>query len=73
MPTAQFQLVIEASDFERYYRGTARNILVTSATGLKIQFPANLLLPYVSRNGVHGNFLLNYDQNGKARSLKRLT
>jgi len=72
MPTAQFPLAIEASDIERYYRGIARNILVTTTTGLKIQFPANLILPYVTRYGVHGQFLLSYDQNGKAQSLQRL-
>jgi len=72
MPSKRFSLKIEASEIERYYRGTVRSILVTTSDGLRVQFPANLVLPYVARSGVHGQFILSYDQNGKAQSLKRV-
>jgi len=72
MPSAEFSLHLDASEIERYYRGKAKSILVNSSTGLKVQFPANLILPYVARDGVNGRFLLMYDQNGKALSLKRM-
>ncbi len=70
MPSIDFSLNVRADEMEKYYRGTARNILVKASNGLKVQFPANLLLPYVSRDGVNGRFLLIYDDHGKAQSLR---
>lgn len=72
MPTAEFSLNLSASKIEAYYRGRAQSIIVRATNGLKLQFPANLILPYVARDGVKGQFLLSYDQNGKALSLRRL-
>jgi len=72
MPSVQFSICIEADEIEKYYRGQARNVVVKATNGLKIQFPANLLLPYVSHSGVTGHFVLNYDDRGKAESLRRL-
>ncbi len=72
MPSVQFSLHIQASEVERYYRGSARSILVKSSNGLKVRFPANLILPYIARDGVNGQFILRYDKNGKALSLQRL-
>ena len=72
MPEAKFNLIIEAAEIKKYYQGKAKNILVTASNGLKIQFPANLILPFVTHEGVSGNFILYYDLNGKAQSLERL-
>lgn len=72
MPSVKFSLQIRASEIEKYYRGQAQSILVTAYSGIKIQFPANLILPYVAHDGVHGHFILTYDQHGKAISLQRL-
>ena len=72
MPSAQFSIRIEAEEIEKYYRGEARSVIVKATNGLKIQFPANLLLPHISHDGVNGHFLLNYDERGKAQSLRRL-
>lgn len=72
MPSAEFSLNLNAAQIKSYYRGKAQNILVKASNGLNVQFPANLILPYVARDGVNGRFLLSYDQKGKALSLKRL-
>jgi len=71
MPSAQFSIRIDAREIEKYYRGQARSVVVKATNGLKIQFPANLLLPYISHDGVKGHFILNYDERGKAQSLHR--
>ena len=71
MPTAKFSIQIDASEIEKYYQGRVRNILVKANNGLKIQFPANLILPYVTHSGVSGQFILQYEDNGKATSLRR--
>ncbi len=72
MPSVEFTLHLNVAEVEQYYRGQAQSILVRTVDGLKLQFPANLIVPYVTRDGVNGRFLLSYDQNGKALSLSRL-
>jgi len=72
MPHATFHLNIEANEIKKYYQGRAHSIFVEASNGLKIQFPANLILPYVTREGVKGNFILEYQISGKAKSLRRL-
>lgn len=72
MPSAEFSLHLSASEVERYYQGKAQSVIVTATNGLNLQFPANLILPYVARDGVRGRFILSYDQNGKALSLTRM-
>jgi len=72
MPIVTFGLNIAAPDLEKYYRGQVHNILVNSEQGLKIKFPVNLILPFVDHFGVKGRFQLEYDQRGKAISLKRM-
>jgi len=73
MPSAQFSIRIEAEEMEKYYRGQALSVVVKATNGLKIQFPANLLLPYITHDGVKGLFELNYDLQGKAQSLRQLS
>jgi hypothetical protein len=69
MPKARFFLNISADEIQKYYRGEAKTIVATTVGGKRIQFPANLVLPYVSHSGIVGSFILNYHNNGKAISL----
>jgi hypothetical protein len=72
MPSVTFFLSIDASELQKYYRGEVLSVLATTQQGIKVQFPANLILPYVSHNGIHGRFILDYQPDGKAISLRRL-
>lgn len=72
MPEAHFSLNISAAEVEKYYRGQAQTVLVTTHQGLKVQFPANLILPHITRAGVQGEFVLDYQTSGKANFLSRL-
>ena len=67
MPEAEFDMTISSLELKKYYQGKAQNILVKATNGLRIKFPANLLLPYVGHSGVSGKFILSYDRNGKFR------
>jgi len=72
MPSVKFQLNIQAKDIEKYYQGRVLTIITTTTNGLKVQFPAKLVIPHITHHGVKGLFLLAYDQNGKAESLKAI-
>ena len=70
--TYHFSLDISVDEYQRYYRGTAQNVIVRSREGLRVQFPASALRPFVSSNGVHGHFALSMDKNNKLVNLQRL-
>lgn len=72
MPRVTFTLSIDANQVQKYYRGEALSVLATTQNGVKVRFPANLILPHVTHDGIRGHFELNYQQNGKAISLRRL-
>ena len=72
MPKAYFSIYIEPAELKKYYSGHAQSVVARSTRGIRVQFPANLLLPYVTHNGIKGQFELEYDENGKAIGLTRL-
>ena len=69
---ARFRLRITADDYLAHYRGSAKSVMAVTAEGKKVQFPARLLVPYVSRDGVSGEFVLRYDENNKAIDLRKV-
>ena len=68
----QFKLTIESQKYLPYYRGEIKWVVVRAICGRKLRFPANLLSPYVTHQGVCGHFSLDYQANGKAIGLNRL-
>ncbi len=71
MHEIRFFLNIPAERFVEYYRGV-RQVQTTSVDGRRIQFPANILQPYVTREGVHGEFVLQHDDRHRLIALKRI-
>jgi hypothetical protein len=72
MTEYRFHLAIPAEDYLAYYEGAAQQVVVTLATGQRLQFPADSLRPFVSHDGVHGEFVLRVDANNKLQALERL-
>ena len=72
MGGARFRLDISADRFLAYYRGTARAVLATTVDGRRVQFPANALRPFLSHEGVRGEFLLEFDADNKFIALHKL-
>lgn len=58
-------LAIDADEFLRLYKGTARDVLARATNGQTVRFPANILRPFVTREGVHGRFKITFNANGK--------
>jgi hypothetical protein len=55
-----------------YYRGLVRFVIVPTTNGERLQFPANLLVKFVTREGVEGRFALVCDANNKCVELQRI-
>ena len=71
MKEVYFTLRISRHDYLRYYRGSARHVIAKAHDGRTIQFPANILRPFVTRAGIAGNFVLYLDENNKLVTIKK--
>lgn len=69
----RFRMHLSASEAERYYRGTARFVIVKAESGQKIQFPAEHIRPFIDQQGVRGYFSIVFDDNHKLVSLTKLS
>jgi glucose-6-phosphate isomerase len=72
MREVRFSLIISAEEMLRYYRGAAKDVIVTTDTGLRVQFPAQHLQRFVTPDGVRGRFAIRFDGNNKFAGIRRL-
>lgn len=70
MPSLILDLNITADAMLDYYRGRARVVIVTAASGQTVQFPAQALQAHVRKDGVHGRFELVFDDQQRFVGLK---
>ncbi|HKJ76308.1 MAG TPA: DUF2835 domain-containing protein [Gammaproteobacteria bacterium] len=68
----RFFLEISAEEYLHYYRGAAQNVATTAVDGRRVRFPASVLRPFVTSQGVHGEFLLHYDDHNRFIRLERI-
>lgn len=60
---------LSADEFLKVYQGSANRVFIRSREGRSVSLPARHLQPFLTREGVHGSFILTFDQNGKMISL----
>ena len=72
MREVRFTLHLGTDELLRYYRGTARAVIAVTDDGQRIQFPAESLRPFVTPEGVHGRFALEFDERAKLKGLRRI-
>ena len=68
----EFHLRIPPGQYLDYYRGTVRHVIVRCLNGQTVQFPASLLQQFVTKEGIHGDFVLTSDEHHKCTELQRL-
>ena len=72
MAVYRFRLSLSASEYLAYYQGAARDVVVRSHEGPVVQFPADALRRFVTRDGVHGEFVLRVDARNKLQGIDRV-
>ena len=72
MPRICVTISISADEYLANYAGTAKNVITRSIDGQVVQFPAILLRQFVLKDGIHGHFLLEYDDNNKFTRIEKL-
>ena len=60
-----FRLALPADKYLAFYKGHAQNIQVLASDGRKIQFPANAVRQFLTREGIYGDFEMQVDENNK--------
>lgn len=63
---------IDAQAYLRYYQGTAKTVQARDLNGYRIEFPANILQKFVSRDGIEGLFRITFDGRGKFLSIEKV-
>lgn len=64
-------LGIPADEYLRIYQGSARFIQAMSSEGRRVKFPANILQPFVTREGVYGQFSIVIDSSHRFKKIIR--
>lgn len=72
MQKVYFSLDISAEQYLAFYRGQAKFVQVVADNGQLVRFPAEILRDFVSRDGVSGKFVLEFDEQNKYRKLQRI-
>lgn len=72
MRQARFTLHLPPDELLRYYRGRVGMVAVTTDDGVRLRFPAVCLRPFVTLEGVHGRFLIRFDEQNRLLELVRI-
>lgn len=71
MKRFEFNLSVSSDRYLDYYRGAVRQVVVRCTDGQTVQFPAALLQPFVTAEGIHGKFVLTCEDTHKGARLQR--
>ncbi|TVP53216.1 MAG: DUF2835 family protein [Halomonadaceae bacterium] len=55
-----------------YYDGSGKNLRAKARDGRSVVFPANILHPFISHEGVHGCFMITFDDSGRFEAVSQL-
>ena len=70
---SRFSLQLSKEQIEQYYRGDIGYVQVKDQTGREIRFPLDRIKPYITRDGIVGEFALRYDENNRFLSLEKIS
>ncbi|MBP0049516.1 DUF2835 domain-containing protein [Marinobacterium sp. AK62] len=65
-------LRISSDEYLKLYQGVARFVSVRARDGRRVRFPARILQPWVTRDGIRGCFRIRFNDAGKLQDIQRL-
>ena len=72
MRKSLFSLRIPAEEYLRVYQGSAKYVVVRDFGGKRIQFNANIIRQFLTREGIFGEFIIFYDDNNKFVKIEKV-
>ena len=73
MQTVTVRLKISPERFQAYYQGVVEYVVARSIDGRTVQFPARVLRPFISYQGIEGTFEITFDASMKFQSIRLAT
>ncbi|MGF1726406.1 DUF2835 domain-containing protein [Photobacterium nomapromontoriensis] len=73
MKSYTFSIYISYQHFLNHYSGAASTVLVETDSGLKLQFPATRLRPFLSQMGIKGRFRVLVSQENRFHAIERVS
>ena len=71
MQRVTVRLDISPERFQAYYQGVVEHVVATASDGRTVRFPARVLRPFLSYQGVQGTFEITCDSNMKFQSIRQ--
>lgn len=65
-------ITIPADRYEALYSGAAKDVQVVSREGLRVRFPGRILQRFLGHNGIHGTFVIEFDDGNKFRAITKI-
>ncbi len=65
-------LNIPKSEYLKWYSGAATSVIAKTDQGLRINFPANILKPFITHAGVNGSFAIEFDDNNRFVNIEKI-
>ena len=72
MSIIQVDIYISADEYVRTYAGTARDVVTQASDGRTVRFPANILRPFVTREGIRGRFHIYFTRDNKFERIEKV-
>jgi len=71
--TIEVSLAIPADEYLAMYQGAVRDVVARAKDGRTVRFPARILQPYVTHQGIHGRFAIRFDDSNRFAGISRLS
>lgn len=72
MRSIYVQLNIPPEQFQRLYEGVAKTVNARSLDGRNVNFPANILRPFVTHSGIVGTFAIHFSDENRFQSIEKI-
>ncbi len=65
-------LSISPDEYQRWYQGSARDVLAHTVDGRSVRFPAHILRQFVTLQGVRGRFRISFDEQNRFQKIEKI-
>ena len=73
MHKAVFSVNLSSEHVLQYYQGKKNRVQVRTQDGQSMSIPYDVLLKFVTREGIYGTFEISYGNDGKLGELRKLS
>jgi len=71
--TIEVSLAIPADEYVAMYQGSVRDVVARARDGRTVRFPARILQPFVTHQGIYGRFAIRFDESNRFAGISRLS